>query len=161
MQASPSPRWWTILAALLLLVAAASFTPAQSQGRIALVIGNGAYQHAPPLRNPVNDARRMTEVLRGAGFQVILGLNLTKHQMEDRVREFGDRLDDADRSTQRSVARRVAAICAAGGRVTLETPENGWSHVVHVAEDRSQMSGILTRKNNSEEVLGEARHSDS
>lgn len=49
--------------------------------RVALVIGNAAYQEAP-LRNPVNDARAMTEKLRGLSFQVITQENL-------KVRDIG------------------------------------------------------------------------
>jgi uncharacterized caspase-like protein len=30
--------------------------PAEQQKRVALIIGNNAYAHAAPLRNPVNDA---------------------------------------------------------------------------------------------------------
>ncbi|MDB5770382.1 MAG: peptidase caspase catalytic subunit p20 [Burkholderia sp.] len=66
---------------------------AQTERRVALVIGNGAYQHAPRLPNPTNDARRMAEILRGAGFDVILGLNLDRRAMDERLRSFGDRLD--------------------------------------------------------------------
>src|SRR5713226_8216209 len=38
--------------------------------RIALVIGNGAYTNAPPLKNPPNDAREMAAALRFLGFDV-------------------------------------------------------------------------------------------
>lgn len=80
----------TLFVMLLLLASTAS---AQSQRRVALVIGNGAYQHAGALRNPPNDARRMAEVLRSAGFEVILGINLSRQAMEGHLREFGDRLE--------------------------------------------------------------------
>ena len=41
-------------AACLLGLAAlfAALTPATAEKRVALVIGNAAYQHVPPLRNP-------------------------------------------------------------------------------------------------------------
>ena len=35
--------------------------------RVALVVGNSAYKFAP-LRNPVNDARTMRDLLKRAGF---------------------------------------------------------------------------------------------
>jgi hypothetical protein len=38
--------------------------------RIALVIGNGAYTNAPPLKNPPNDARDMAATLKTLGFDV-------------------------------------------------------------------------------------------
>jgi len=39
-----------------------------SSKRIALVIGNGAYTNAPPLKNPPNDARDMAATLKALGF---------------------------------------------------------------------------------------------
>jgi len=42
-----------------------------AEKRIALVIGNSAYRDSP-LRNPVNDAADMAEVLRDSGFAVTL-----------------------------------------------------------------------------------------
>ena len=39
--------------------------------RIALVIGNSAYEIAPPLANPANDAKLIAETLRGLGFDVV------------------------------------------------------------------------------------------
>src|SRR6476646_8793247 len=46
--------------------------------RIALVIGNGAYTSAPPLKNPPNDARDMAANLKTLGFDVSSGVNLTQ-----------------------------------------------------------------------------------
>ena len=68
-------------------------TPAgkTAQRRVALVIGNGAYQTAP-LKNPVNDARDMARALRGLGFEVILRENASLRQMEDAVDELWQRL---------------------------------------------------------------------
>ena len=51
--------------------------PALAQSpRAALVIGNSAYVHAAPLANPANDANAVADVLKGMGFDVILGLDL-------------------------------------------------------------------------------------
>ncbi|HEX3145642.1 MAG TPA: caspase family protein, partial [Pyrinomonadaceae bacterium] len=44
-------------------------TPTVTNGRrIALVIGNGAYATAPPLKNPPNDARDIAAALKTLGF---------------------------------------------------------------------------------------------
>ncbi len=66
--------------------------PNLSDKRTALVIGNGEYQNARKLLNPVNDATDMAAALREVGFEVISGTNLSRKQMNDRVREFGDAL---------------------------------------------------------------------
>src|SRR5690348_6558659 len=63
--------------------------------RVALVIGNGRYQNANPLPNPPNDAADIANALRRLGFEVIEGIDLDKHAMEDKVREFGHKLDRA------------------------------------------------------------------
>lgn len=59
--------------------------------RVALVIGNGAYEKGP-LRNPVNDALDMAENLRQLGFEVLKRENVDQRTMEEAIREFGKRL---------------------------------------------------------------------
>jgi uncharacterized caspase-like protein/TPR repeat protein len=63
----------SIVAALVWMAAAVASVGAQADGesRVALVIGNGAYTHAHPLANPVNDAKAMTETLKRLGFEVV------------------------------------------------------------------------------------------
>ena len=56
--------------------------------RVALVIGNAAYEHVPPLANPRNDAEDMAGLLRRLGFVVTEGLDLTDAAMKDRIRAF-------------------------------------------------------------------------
>jgi uncharacterized caspase-like protein len=44
---------------------------AEAEKRVALVIGNSAYQHAPALLDPVRDARAMAAMFQMAGFEVV------------------------------------------------------------------------------------------
>ena len=67
-------------------------TNATSSKRIALVIGNGAYTKAPPLKNPPNDARDMAATLRTLGFDVTSGINTNQRDMKRLIREFGQKL---------------------------------------------------------------------
>lgn len=60
--------------------------------RLAIVIGNGSYQHSPELSNPVNDARAMRDALQGVGFDVFEYENLTQSQMKMAIDNFGTRL---------------------------------------------------------------------
>jgi uncharacterized caspase-like protein len=60
--------------------------------RIALVIGNGAYTNAPPLKNPPNDARDMAANLKTLGFDVSSGVNVSQREMKRLIREFGQKL---------------------------------------------------------------------
>ena len=56
--------------------------------RVALVIGNAAYEHTTPLRNPRNDATDVARALEGLGFEVIEGLDLDKSAFGPKLREF-------------------------------------------------------------------------
>jgi hypothetical protein len=68
--------------------------PAQRSAdrRIALVIGNGAYTSAPPLKNPPNDARDMAATLKTLGFDVTSGINVNQREIKRLIREFGQKL---------------------------------------------------------------------
>jgi hypothetical protein len=59
--------------------------------RLALVIGNSAYQTAP-LKNPVNDAEDMSKALSAMGFKVFLYKNADKRTLEESIRDFGRQL---------------------------------------------------------------------
>lgn len=69
---------------------------ANAETRIALVIGNSNYAHAPKLKNPRNDAAALIGKLRGMGFDVIDGLDLDKVSFGDKLKEFGERSATAD-----------------------------------------------------------------
>jgi uncharacterized caspase-like protein len=68
----------------------------RAQTRVALVIGNGAYEHTSKLDNPRNDATDMAAVLRKLGFQVIDGFDLDKPAFERKVRDFSVALRNAE-----------------------------------------------------------------
>ena len=60
--------------------------------RLALVIGNSAYQNTGVLPNPQNDAADMKATLEALGFEVIYGVNQNAKQMKALMRQFGDKL---------------------------------------------------------------------
>jgi tetratricopeptide (TPR) repeat protein len=64
--------------------------------RVALVIGNSAYQNTTPLPNPSNDASDIAAALKRLGFIVIEEENLDKHGMDDAFRRFAREMADAD-----------------------------------------------------------------
>jgi Caspase domain len=65
---------------------------AQPEQRVALVIGNSNYQHAPQLPNPDNDAQSMAQLLNAAGFEVIAATDLTQNDMVRVVQDFSARI---------------------------------------------------------------------
>ena len=64
--------------------------------RVALVIGNSAYQHAEELPNPRNDAKAIAEALTRAGFEVDLRTDLDQLGMQHALRDFGLKAEGAD-----------------------------------------------------------------
>jgi hypothetical protein len=80
------------LAALVVWGAA----PAVAENRVALVIGNGAYQAVPVLTNPPNDAKDVAEALKSLGFEVTLGVDLDQAGMQRVIAEFSKKAAAAD-----------------------------------------------------------------
>jgi uncharacterized caspase-like protein len=88
-----------IVALLAITLAALMPAPAQAEKRVALVIGNSAYQHVGRLDNPINDARLMADTLRSLGFTLIGDgpqVDLDRPRFERAVQAFGRALVGAD-----------------------------------------------------------------
>jgi uncharacterized caspase-like protein len=71
--------------------------PALADKRVALVIGNSAYEKVASLGNPANDAIAMTATLKEAGFDIVDSRsNLNVADMRRAFRDFSDKSRDAD-----------------------------------------------------------------
>jgi hypothetical protein len=68
---------------------------ASAADKVALVIGNGAYQNTVALPNPPNDATDVAAALERIGFKVILGVDLDQKQMVEKVGDFEEQARDA------------------------------------------------------------------
>ncbi|WEZ82657.1 caspase domain-containing protein [Rhizobium sp. 32-5/1] len=99
--------------------------------RVALVIGNSAYQHSVPLPNPKNDAQLIGETLRLAGFSVISGFDLSKSAMLDIVDKFTEEAYDAD----------TALVFYAGHGLQV----NGQNYLVPVDANLEKAAQLQTR----------------
>ncbi len=64
--------------------------------RLALVIGNSAYERAGALRAPINDAYSMRTVLRQSGFEVLDYYNLNHDEMLAAINDFGSKMKRYD-----------------------------------------------------------------
>jgi hypothetical protein len=98
MRGAFSGKTWKF-AALASLLALTLATPAAAEKRVALVIGNSAYQNVTRLDNPRNDAALMAETLGALGFTLIGGraqLDLDKPAMDQAVQNFGRLVQGAD-----------------------------------------------------------------
>ncbi len=83
--------------AALIALSALFASPAAEARRVALVIGNGSYQHTTRLPNPGSDAKALARTLRTLNFDEVTGLtDLDRPRMERAVLEFGRRASGAD-----------------------------------------------------------------
>jgi hypothetical protein len=92
--------WPRLVLAIFALATFAAMTcmssPALAEKRVALVVGNGAYQNAPRLPNPKNDAEDVAAALKRSGFETIVGLDLDKAGMDDATIRFARAAREAD-----------------------------------------------------------------
>ena len=87
-----------LLAALLLPHVSASSATA-SESRLALVIGQSSYRAVPALPNAANDAKRMTELLGSAGFEVTAAPDLSQGDMRQAISDFANKVTSSGPGT--------------------------------------------------------------
>src|SRR5262245_36848110 len=79
------------------LLLALSAGPALAEKRVALVIGNGAYQNVAKLANPIKDAKAMAGLFQKAGFDSVkIRQDVGNLEFKRALREFMDAAQDAD-----------------------------------------------------------------
>ncbi len=88
-----SPRGFILALCWMLLFGLCA--PVQAK-RIALVIGNDAYEHVNKLQKAGNDAKAMARELSAAGFEVQLHLNLNYRSMVRAVEALSKRITGGD-----------------------------------------------------------------
>jgi len=98
----PLVRSRTTRSGLAFLVAALTLCwidGARADKRVALVIGNDRYLNMPAdrqLKKAVNDANTVAAAMRSLGFDVIIGTDLGRQGMVDKLAEFTARLEAGD-----------------------------------------------------------------
>lgn len=138
LSAAPAPR------------SAADAAAPASEPRLALVIGNGGYQHVPPLTNPPNDARLTAETLKTLGFRLVGDaalLNADHAAMERAIRDFGKRLR----------AGAIGLFYYAGHGVQIE----GENYLVPVGADVEDAADVKYELVNVGYVLDEMKNADN
>jgi uncharacterized caspase-like protein len=72
-------------------------SPALAERRVALIIGNSAYQKVPPLTNPTSDAAALVAMFKTVQFDSVESkFDLTATELRRTLREFAGRTRDAD-----------------------------------------------------------------
>jgi uncharacterized caspase-like protein len=83
-------------ALIIVVVALALAAPVHAEKRVALVVGNGKYETADKLANPVRDSRAMRDALARLGFPIVYGEDLGKRALESKISDFAVAARDAD-----------------------------------------------------------------
>jgi hypothetical protein len=92
-------------------ILAATAVNAFAEKRVALVIGNSAYQKVAKLPNPANDATAVVEMFKSAGFDLVEAkFNLSANDLRRSLRDFVVKTRDAD----------VAVVYYAGHGIELD-----------------------------------------
>jgi Caspase domain len=81
------------LAALLLALMS---PPALAQKRVALLVGNNAYQNVPVLKTAINDARALGDALRKLNFSVVVAENQSRQAMSESLLAFDKAIEPGD-----------------------------------------------------------------
>ena len=66
------------------------------QTKYALVVGNADYDYLEPLKNPVNDATDMSELLKKMGFEVDVFTDVGKEDFQSAVKQFNQKSRNYD-----------------------------------------------------------------
>jgi hypothetical protein len=133
--------------ALVLGLCCAAVAPqtAVAEKRVALVIGNSAYKHAPALANPVKDAKAIAEMFQKSGFEVVSAeYDLDIVAFKRAVRKFENAAGSSD----------IAVVYYAGHAIDVE----GANYVIPVdaemADDRDAEDEGVTLERLVESVDG-------
>ncbi len=123
---------------IVVLLALLGTLPAHAD-KVAMVLGNSGYLHANPLPNAANDARDIAARLGEIGFDVHLGLDLTRAQTLALVEDFSKALKPED----------VALFYYAGHGVQIGT-EN---YVIPVDADPGDEQGLVDQSVKLQTIL--------
>jgi uncharacterized caspase-like protein len=93
----------------------ALIAPSIADKRVALVVGNSAYQNTQQLLNPVNDAEDVATALKSVGFDVIIERNVSKHALEGAIARFARLAQGADTALFYYAGSRVFSTSRSGG----------------------------------------------
>ncbi len=90
---------------------------ASAEQRLALVIGNSAYESNLPLSNPQNDAQAVAQLLNTAGFEVVMAFDLSRDIMKQTIEEFAARVGREGRRFARRSSITPVTACRSTARI--------------------------------------------
>jgi hypothetical protein len=84
------------LAVMTVACVALHATPAHAAKRVALVIGNNAYENVPALQKAVNDSEAISQELARLGFDVVSAENVGRRAMSRALVELESKIESGD-----------------------------------------------------------------
>ncbi len=112
---------------------------AATEPRTALIIGNDAYVHLPPLQNAVQDAQSLDQRLRDLGFETILTVNAGIREVYRAIDTFAGQVQPGG----------VGLVFYAGHGIESE----GWNYLVPVDADLETEGDLRYAAVDLDEVL--------
>lgn len=120
-----------------------AFTCQATTDKIALIIGNSAYQHTAPLPNPENDATVLAEKLKALDFDVIHINNAGVDQTKNVISHFNDKITD----------KKLGLFFYAGHGVSI----NGINYLIPVDAKLDSTSAIKKELIETESILSASK----
>ena len=136
-------RWFCVLT-LVATLAVLWTQSAVARTRIALVIGNSAYQEMGILPNATNDAALIATTLRDLNFEVMVSTDLDQNEMKRAIKIFGRRLEEASPDS-------VGLFYYAGHGIQMD----GANFLIPVQADIERESDIVIEAVNLDWVLAQ------
>jgi len=135
-----------LCAAILVMLFSACL--AWADKRVALVIGNSDYDSVTPLDNPINDASDLSIALEGLGFDVFLGMDLTRSEMLALAESYGATAADSDVSLFFYAGHGFQV----GGRNYLVPVDANMTSAADIPEQTVAMEEFVTRMERSDGI---------
>lgn len=119
--------------------------PLEAQARrLALVVGNDAYDKLPRLQKAVGDARAVGQTLSGLGYSVLKGENVSRREMNRLFAEFEQQVAPGD-TTFFFFAGHGVAIGAENYLLPVDMPRPGESQSGLVQDEAHAVNALIQR----------------
>ena len=127
-----------------MLLVCAFAVAANESARLALVIGNAAYEGDAVLKNPVNDSTDVAASLRKAGWQVSLVTNADRRGLIDSVELWGEKLaENPDCSALFYYAGHGMQVDGFNYLLPVRTPFQSLSDIKHDALNLGDVTRVI------------------
>ncbi len=135
-------RMRRLLAAVVVgLVGVVTLASARAADRVALLMGNSAYQGADALPNNQNDVEAMTAVLTELGFQVTARTDLGLAEMVRTLEAFGKRV--------KAMSDGIAIVYFTGHGIY----HGGYNHLIPVGEQLTEEETVANHTVSAESIV--------